>query len=93
MKRKLLRWLAALAIVIGGGTAIAMTSNDAHACTKCETKPSARKCGECGSSRLFAGKSYTASNGKLRTDWNCKGCSHSFTTELCNGKEVVLENE
>lgn len=90
MKPKLLRGLLILAIAIGSGTAITMTSNDAHACKKCETKPSARKCGECGSSRLFAGECWTASNGKVRTPWTCQDCEHSFVTELRNGKEVVL---
>lgn len=90
MKKKLLKGLLAIAIVIGGVTAITMTSDDIHACTKCETKPSARKCGECGSSRLFAGRSWTASNGKVRTPWSCRDCNHSFVTELRRGKEVVL---
>lgn len=90
MRCKLIRGLLALAIVIGGGAAITMTSNDVYACTKCETKPSARKCGECGSSRLFAGECWIASNGKVRTPWTCQECKHSFTTELRKGKEVVL---
>lgn len=90
MKQKILRGLFALAIVIGGGAAITTTTNDVHACTKCETKPSARKCGECGSSRLFPGESWTASNGKVRTSWTCRDCPHSFVTELRKGKEVVL---
>ncbi len=92
MKKKLIRGLIALALVIGGGVVITMTSNDVHACTKCSTKNDARKCGICGSSRLFAEKSWTASNGKLRTFWKCE-CGHNFTTELRNGKEVVLTED
>lgn len=90
MKKKTLRLLFALAIVVGGGIAVTTTTTKAHACEDCETKPSARKCGKCGSSRLFAGECWTASNGKLRTPWTCKDCQHSFVTELRKGKEVVL---
>ena len=90
MKKRLIRGMIALALVIGGGAALTMMSVDANGCTKCITKNSARKCGECKSPRLFARKSWTASNGKVRTFWVCEDCGHSFTTELRNGKEVVL---
>lgn len=90
MKQKLLRGLFVLSIVIGGVAALTETSNDSHACDKCSTKNSDRKCGECGSSRLFAGKMWIASNGKTRTPWTCQDCKHSFVTELRKGKEVVL---
>lgn len=89
MKKKLVRGFIALMLVIGAGTAVTTTSSDAHACTKCNTSNTNRKC-KCGSSRLFADKSWTASNGKLRTNWKCRDCGHGFTTELRNGKEVVL---
>lgn len=89
MKKKLIKGLIALVFVIGGAAAVTTASNDAHACTKCNTSNMNRKC-KCGSSRLFAVKSWTASNGKVRTNWKCKDCPHAFTTELRNGKEVVV---
>lgn len=91
MKKRIVRGLIALALVVGGGTAITMTSNDVHACTKCDTNNASRKCGECGSDKLFAKKIFTHTNGKQRTNWKCEKCGHQFTTELRNGKEVVLK--
>lgn len=90
MNKKVLRGLIALAIVFSGGLAITMSSNDVYACTKCSIKNSNRKCGGCGSSRLYVKKVWTASNGRQRTSWKCEDCPHGFTTELRKGKEVVL---
>ena len=91
MKKKLVRGFIALALVIGTGVAVTMTSDDAHACTNCNVNNTNRKC-KCGSSRLFADKIWTASNGKQRTKWICKDCGHKFITELRKGKEVILSD-
>lgn len=90
MKKTFLRGLLTLSIIIAAGAMFIMTSNDAKACKKCDTRPSSRKCGECDSSRLFDDDCWTASNGRIRTHWTCIDCTHAFTTELRNGKEVVL---
>lgn len=90
MKKKFIRVLMTIVIVIGGCISIMMTAKEVYACKKCNTKPLSRKCGECGSSRLFAKKEWIASNNRLRTLWACDSCKHSFITELRSGKEVVL---
>lgn len=90
MKKKFIRVLMTIVIVIGGGISIIMTAQEVYSCRKCNTKPHCRKCGECGSSLLFAKKVWTASNNRLRTLWACESCKHSFITELRSGKEIVL---
>ncbi len=91
MKKKLLRGLFLFALAIGGSVvAITLNSPKAEACNSCNFSNTNRKCGECGSSKLFASHSYMGNNGKLHTIWSCQDCSHGCVTEYRSGREVLL---
>lgn len=89
MSKKLVSGFIALAIMIGGGAAIMSTSNETHACEKCDTNDASRKC-KCGSSKLFCKKNEYV-KGELRSYWKCEKCGHKFVTARRKGKEVVLQ--
>lgn len=93
MRKALAKTVIAIILAAGCGGAVTMTTDNANACTKCNTSNINRKCGKCGSSKLWAIKNYTAANGKLRTDWECENCTHGFTTESRNGRDVLLKTE
>lgn len=90
MRKKVISCLIAILAIGVGTVALTMTSTEAVACTKCNTKDESRKCGNCKSHRLWSKRSWTADNGRLRTQWECEDCKHSFITERRNGREVVL---
>ncbi len=90
MKKKLFRGLIALAIVIGGGVAITMTSNDVHACNNCKVKgkeKSERVCGLCKKK----GMSKTGSefkNGYWHVNYKCDHCDHTTVYKTKNMNEI-----
>lgn len=79
MKKKILKSVVVFALLIGGGVAITMTSNDAHACDKCKVKGkehSERVCGSCKKK----GMSKTGSefkNGYWHVNYKCDHCGHT----------------
>lgn len=90
MKKRILGGLFALAIVIGGGVAITMTSNNAHACNKCKVKGkeySERECGSCNKK----GMSKTGSkfkNGYWYVNYKCDHCGHTTVYKTNDINEV-----
>ena len=90
MKKKVISCLIAILAIGAGAAVLTVTSSEAVACTRCNTKAESRKCGKCKSHRLFSKRSWMADNGRLRTKWECSDCNHSFITERKNGREVVL---
>lgn len=90
MKKKI---IIALTGIVSLFAAVAVVSTfDAQACKKCNQDDSNRKCGECGSSRLFVEKSWVNSAGKMRYYFKCRDCEHDFiassTGAIIIGEEV-----
>ncbi|MDE6488333.1 MAG: hypothetical protein K2L46_03550 [Paramuribaculum sp.] len=90
MRKKLINGLAALAIVIGGGTAITMTSIDVHACDDCKVKGKEQPERVCGSCKK-KGMSKTGSefkNGSWHVNYKCDHCGHTTVYKTKNMYEI-----
>lgn len=89
MKKKL---IIALTGIVSLFAAVAVVSTfEAQACKKCNQSDLNRKCGECGSSKLFVKKMWVNDAGKTRYYFKCDNCEHDFIASS-NGTIIIGES-
>lgn len=78
MKKRIATIVIALTVMIGGGIAMLVSTNEASACSRCDTRYSSRKCGSCGSNRLLGHPSMKSyyKDGYLYMFFQCRDCGH-----------------
>lgn len=91
MKKKLIRVFLALAVVIGGGAAITMTSSDVHACNNCKVKgkeKTERVCGSCKRKGTMAKSGSEFKNGYWHVNFKCDSCAHTTVYKTKDMNEI-----
>jgi len=80
MRKYISRAMAVLAVA-SMLVCVCVSTSPAVACDKCNTSNTNRRCGKCGSSRLFTdgASKYVKKNGHdyLRTWYKCQDCGHT----------------
>jgi len=92
MRKKFLRGILALALMIGGGTAVIMDSFAVNACDECDVSsddPTKRTCGKCGH-RGMTKKKAEFKNGKWHVTYKCDNsdCGHIYVRKTYNMSEI-----
>jgi len=84
MKKKIKFSLIAFAMIVGVGVAMTITSPQAVACEDCNTSDTNRKCGKCGSHKLFSdpNKKDRYEKGHLILYLKCKDCGHEAVKKV-----------
>lgn len=76
MKKKLIVFLTGIMAFV---TVVAVIpSAESQACSKCSQSNLNRKCGKCGSSKLFVKKTWVNEAGQTRHYFKCDDCEHDF---------------
>lgn len=84
MKKYLRVCLVSLILLLGIVELSPTLSFDATACSKCNTSDTNRKCGKCGSNRLFSdpNKKDKYENGYMIFYYKCSDCGHETSKRV-----------